>query len=83
MEEKPMTVKEAAIVAGVSEALVYGWCACGKLVHLRLGGKGKRGSIRIRAADLDAFLASCRRGAPTEAPPLSRAPPLKLKHLQL
>ncbi len=78
-----LTVKTAAEKLGVSETLVYGWCASGQLVHLRLGGKGKRGAIRIEEADLAAFLASCRQGEQPEIPPTPKAPPLKLKYLQL
>ncbi len=65
-----LTVRQAAERAGVSDALVYGWCAAGELAHLRLGNKGKRGTIRIEEADLAAFLASRRHGGsePAEAP---------------
>ena len=79
-----LMVKEAAKKLGLSEALLYGWCACGELTHLRLGGKGRRGSIRIEEADLEAFLQSHKRqGERKETPPVTKPPPLKLRHLQL
>ena len=78
-----LTVKGAAEKTGVSPAMIYGWCASGRLVHLRLGGKNRRGSIRIAEDDLDAFLASCKQGERKEPPPVQKQPPLKLKHLQL
>lgn len=53
---KLLTVKEAAEYAGVSVSLIYSWCEQRRLAHLRLGGRGKRGKIVIRPADLDSFL---------------------------
>lgn len=56
---KPLlTVKEAAERAGVSESLIYEWCAERRLAHYRPGGKGKRGKILVAPADLDAFMES-------------------------
>jgi excisionase family DNA binding protein len=55
-----LTVRQAAMRACVSESLVYAWCQSGQLPHLRLGGNGKRGCIRITAEDFDGFLAACR-----------------------
>jgi excisionase family DNA binding protein len=75
---KPLTVSEVAELIGVSEGLVYPWVASGEIVHLRLGGKGKKGSIRIGKADLEAFLASRKHG---EAPKTPAAVPVRLKHL--
>jgi excisionase family DNA binding protein len=54
----PITVKQAAIHAGVSTSLIYAWCEDGSLSHIRVGRKGKRGHIRIEVADLDALLIS-------------------------
>jgi excisionase family DNA binding protein len=71
-----LTVKRAAQLAGVSPSLVYAWCRAGVLKHSRFGRAGKRGCVRIAEADLDAFLAGCRRdGRP---PP---AGPLPLRHI--
>lgn len=53
-----LTVKDAAARAGVSDSLIYAWCADGTLPHVRVGRKGRRGHIRIDAADLDAALES-------------------------
>jgi excisionase family DNA binding protein len=63
-----LTVMEAAEKARVSESLVYEWVAQGMLAHMRLGGKGKRGAIRIDPADLDNLLASCKIGGPDKNP---------------
>ncbi len=65
-----MTVKEAARRLGLSPSLIYQLCNERLLPHYRLGGKGKRGAIRIEEADLSAFLASCRQEAKSEVPPL-------------
>lgn len=53
-----LTVKQAAVRTGVSESLIYGWCADGSLPHMRLGRKGKRGTIRIEVEDLVSLLAA-------------------------
>jgi excisionase family DNA binding protein len=55
-----LTVKQAAERATVSESLVYQWIDERRLTHYRLGGKGKRGAIKIDPRDLDAFLATLR-----------------------
>jgi hypothetical protein len=81
-----LTVKQAATRIGVSEALVYGWCSVGLLPHFRLGGRGKRGGIRIAEPDLETFLQGCRVGqdepqsvaAPTPVPKR-----ISLRHLRL
>jgi excisionase family DNA binding protein len=51
-----LTPKRAAERAGVSEKLVYRWCAERRLSHYRCGGQGRRGRILIDPDDLDAFL---------------------------
>lgn len=62
-----LTVKQAAQRAGVSASLIYALCAEGRLPHLRLGREGKRGTIRIREADLDGLIADCvRDGTPLD-----------------
>jgi excisionase family DNA binding protein len=65
-----MTVKQAAEQLGVSESLVYEWCAQGLLKHYRFAGKGKRGCIRIEHADLEAFLAASLHGTSPQGPAL-------------
>ena len=73
------TVKEAAIRAGVSSALVYEWCDERRLAHYRVGGAGKRGKILIEPADLDVFMASLK-VEPREVP-VRPAPQKKFRHL--
>jgi excisionase family DNA binding protein len=55
-----LTPKQAAARAGVSVSLIYELCSQGRIPHYRLGGRGKRGTIRVEDTDLDAFLAECR-----------------------
>jgi len=66
-----LNVRQAAERMGISDSLVYELCACGSLLHVRIGRPGSRGCIRITNADIDAFLASQKVGgeAPTRAPP--------------
>lgn len=73
---KLVTVKQAAERIGVSDSLVYEWCANGLLKHYRFGGKGKRGKILIEEGELDSFLASRRVEGNTTPPP-------PLKHITL
>ncbi len=70
-----LTPKQVAERVGVSDSLVYEWCAQGLLKHYRFGGKGRRGCIRIEERDLDAFLAACLHEVQPQIPPL--------KHIQL
>ena len=70
-----MTVAVAAARAAVSESLIYAWCADGTLPHTRLGRKGKRGTIRVAAEDLDGVLASFKVAG--------EQPPLHLSHIKL
>lgn len=46
-QEQPLTVKEAAALAGVTPETVYEWCRTGQIKHHRMG----RG-IRIYQTDL-------------------------------
>jgi excisionase family DNA binding protein len=79
-----LSVNEAATLAGVSVALVYGWVAAGILPHYRLGLPGRRGAIRIAGADLDAFLASQRtEGRKDPPPPPAPAPRQQFKQLTI
>jgi excisionase family DNA binding protein len=56
---KKMTIKQAAVTAGVSESLVRAWLKEG-LPHYRFGRRGKRGKCLIDEADLRAFMDECR-----------------------
>jgi excisionase family DNA binding protein len=73
-----LDARQAARKAGVSRSLVYAWCRAGGLRHYRCGRTGKRGCIRIAEADLEAFLAACKREG---GPPA--AAPLPLKHISV
>ena len=63
-----LSVAQVAKKLGISDGVVYGWCQSGRMPHLRLGGKSKRGCIRIAETDLDTFLATCRQGPRQEEP---------------
>ncbi len=65
-----LTPKQVAEKLGVSDSLVYEWCAEGLLPHYRVGRKGKRGKVLIEQADLDAFLAAHRHESVQPIPPL-------------
>ena len=50
--------------------MIYQWTTVEKrLPHFRLGGRGKRGAIRIDLADLDAFILAQK----VEGPPAASA----------
>ena len=70
-----MTVAEAAERVGVSESLLYEWCAEGVLPHYRFGKIGRRGKILIAEADLDGFVAAHRQEVKPRAPPLKHIRP--------
>lgn len=70
-----LTVAEAALRACVSESLIYAWCADGTLPHLRLGRKGRRGTIRIATEDLDGVLATFRVGGSLPSAPAAGSTP--------
>jgi excisionase family DNA binding protein len=55
-----LSVRQAARAAGVSESLIYAWCAERRLAHYRVGAAGRRGRILIDPADLDAVMRTCR-----------------------
>ena len=65
-----LTPKQVAARVGVSDSLVYEWCAHGLLKHYRFGSKGRRGCIRIEEVDLDAFLAARVHKVRPQMPPL-------------
>lgn len=69
-----LSIRQAAERLSVSESLVRAWCRSGALAHVRLGGPGRRGVIRIAPADLEAFLAGRRVEAPAPASVPSPAP---------
>jgi excisionase family DNA binding protein len=72
MQTQPMlTPKQAAARIGVSDSLIYEWCASGLLPHYRFGRPGRRGKILIDEGEFDAFLVSCRQ----EARPQAQVPP--------
>lgn len=73
-----LSAKQVAERLGVSDSLVYAWCATGALAHCRLGRPGKRGRILIAEADLETFLAD--RKANGEGP---KAGPFALKHIKM
>jgi len=50
-----LKVREVADWLRVSQAMIYILCAQGRLPHVRVGVAG-RGTIRIRAEDLAAFV---------------------------
>ncbi len=55
-----MTVKEAAKKLEISASLAYALIADGRLPHLRIGARGRRGKILLRDADIEKFLELCR-----------------------
>jgi len=55
-----MTVKEASKELEISPSLTYQLIADGRLPHVRIGGKGRRGKIIIKEKDIETFLAKCR-----------------------
>jgi excisionase family DNA binding protein len=77
-----LTVKEASIHATVSEGLIRQWIKEGILPHFRLGGKGKRGSIRIAVEDLERFIANTR-VEKKEPEPIKVPARNSFKHLRL
>ncbi len=75
-------VKEAADLLGVSVATIYLLCGQGRLAHVRVG-VGGRGTIRIKADDLAAFIEAnkaqpagsrCAAGLKRTAHPLAGSP---------
>jgi len=79
------TVKQVAEHLRVSQALVYGWVESGSLPCLRLGGEGRRGTIRIDDTDLDSFLDSRRTKSqqPATKPVAAKRPKTEFKHLRV
>jgi excisionase family DNA binding protein len=75
------TVNEICADLKISKALVYQMVESGELPCYRLGGKGRRGTIRVSEADLAEFLKS--RKVTHERPaPAARAKPVNMPVLQ-
>jgi excisionase family DNA binding protein len=68
-----LTPKQAAARIGVSDSLIYEWCAAGLLPHYRFGKPGRRGKILINDAEFEDFLLARRQ----EVRPQGEIPPLK------
>ena len=60
MDDKKYPVKDAAKLAGVSASLLYQICHDRLIPHYRVGGKGRRGKILLRLADIETFMQTCR-----------------------
>jgi excisionase family DNA binding protein len=78
------TPNDIAKELNVSLATVYGLIRSGLLVCHRIGAAGKRGCIRIAAADFAAFLESRKTKKGEQA--VKPTPPrrkIKLQHLQM
>ncbi|MBX9582593.1 MAG: helix-turn-helix domain-containing protein [Gemmataceae bacterium] len=73
-----LSAKQAAEQLGVSDSLVYAWCAAWVLPHCRMGRPGKRSRIPIDPADLATFLADRKRAGGGPKPP-----PFTLKHIKV
>jgi excisionase family DNA binding protein len=76
-----ITVKEAAKLLGVSEALVYALCASHRLRHSRVGTG--RGVIRISVEAISEYLNQQEVGPAPPTPQPKPPKPLKLEHLRL
>ncbi len=74
-----LTVRQVAKRLNVSASCVYQLVETGKLPNHRIGLG--RGAIRVSEADLEEYLASCRREKMSETP--RWAPRVKLKHLKI
>lgn len=66
-----LTVKQISDRLGISPALVYLLVEQGELACIRLGQKGRRGTIRVSEAQLSAFLEA--RGTKREPPAIKPA----------
>jgi excisionase family DNA binding protein len=77
MSDRLLTAKEAAEHVGLTADAIYQLSRAGKIAHYRLGVKG--GSIKFRAADLDAYMEGCRVEAGIRR---GKRPDSPLKHVQ-
>lgn len=73
-----VTVSELADRLRVSLATAYELISSGKIVSCRVGPR--KGAIRIRSEDVDAYLAACQYVA-AEQP--RKAPHMALRHIRL
>jgi excisionase family DNA binding protein len=71
-----LTPRQAADRLGVSLSLIYQLCKEQVLRHFRLGGRGKRGRIRIEEGELERYRTSCLRQEVL-------VPQVTLRHLKL
>ncbi len=58
-----MNVREAARRLEISPSLCYQLCQEGRLGHIRIGARGRRGKIVIAEGDIAAFVAAAKAGA--------------------
>jgi excisionase family DNA binding protein len=70
IEDKVMSVKQAARRLGISASLVYALCSEGVICHTRHGRSGKRGCIRITEASVEEYLASSKGNGRLETVPI-------------
>jgi excisionase family DNA binding protein len=75
---KLLSVSELAVRLRVSLATAYELVHCGKVASHRVGPR--KGAIRIREEDVDAYLADCRHIAPAKQQTAQR---ILLKHIRL
>jgi excisionase family DNA binding protein len=54
-----LTAKETAQRLRISKSLVYQLIDEGRLEHVRIGGRGRRGKILVTDEAVEAFLLSC------------------------
>ncbi len=75
VEDRVITVKQAARRLGISTSLVYALCSEGVIRHTRHGRSGKRGCIRITEASVEEYLALSKGNGRL------KTAPIPLKHL--
>jgi excisionase family DNA binding protein len=68
--EEFLTAAEAAEQTGMSVSSIYEACKNRRLAHYKMSGRGRRGKVLIRPADLQAFIESQRVEAGKPLPPL-------------
>lgn len=79
-----LTIKETAKLLRISLSSAYALAASGKLRVVRIGSNN--GSIRIRASEVERYLATCETFLVVKTHParsVSTAKPLTLKHLKV
>jgi excisionase family DNA binding protein len=73
-----LTPQQAAKKTGVSVSLIYLWCSEKRLLHYRLGAKGKRGRILIEEMELEKLVETQKVAINPKPTPNS-----SLKHIQI